>query len=98
MLNSVTLIGKLAGRPVESDNHPAANITHKVALDVESTDEQNRAVIDVCIWEPLAQTINEKYSEGTVVGIKGYLQDLHNQLYVVATRVSFMTPMEADND
>ena len=98
MLNSVTLNGKLTGRPVESDSHPAANITHKVALDVENTDEQNRAVIDVCIWEPLAQTINEKYSEGTVVGIKGYLQDLHNQLYVVATRVSFMTPMEADND
>ena len=55
-------------------------------------------MIDICIWKPLAQTINEKYSEGTVVGIKGYLQDLHNQLYVVATRVSFMTPMEADND
>ena len=98
MLNSVTLIGKLAGRPVETDNNPAANVTHKVALDVENTDEQNHAVIDICIWEPLAQTINEKYSEGTVVGIKGYLQDLHNQLYVVATRVSFMTPVEADND
>jgi hypothetical protein len=55
-------------------------------------------VVDICIWEELAQTINDKYSEETVAGIKGYLKTVNDRLYVVATRVSFMTPMEADND
>jgi hypothetical protein len=98
MLNSVVLLGRIAGRPVKTDALPAGNITHKVPVRIDETEGSKQAVIDICIWEALAQTINDKYSEETVAGIKGYLKNVDEQLYVVATRVSFMTPVEAEND
>jgi hypothetical protein len=98
MLNSVTILGRIAGRPVKTDDSPAANATYKVPVRIDETKDSRQAVVDIYIWDSLAQTINDKYSEETVAGIKGYLKDVNDRLYVVATRVSFMTPMEADND
>ena len=98
MLNSVALLGRIAGRPMKIDDMPAADAAYKVPVRIDETTDSKQAVVDIYIWDALAQTINDKYCEETVAGIKGYLKNINDRLYVVATRVSFMTPMEADND
>jgi hypothetical protein len=98
MLNSVAILGRIAGRPLKIDDMPAADAAYKVQIRIDETQDSRQALVNICIWEELAQTINDKYSEETLAGIKGYLKTVNDRLYVVATRVSFMTPMEADND
>ena len=98
MLNSVVLLGRIAGRPVKIDDSPAANAAYRVPVRIDETENSRQAVVYIYIWDALAQTINDQYREETVAGIKGYLKNVNEQLYVVATQVSFITPAEAGND
>ena len=50
--------------------------------------------IAVYIWASLAETITEKYSIGTLLGIKGSLKVYNGELIVIAERISFMTTQE----
>lgn len=88
MLNQVALIGTLSGKPIYSTDNPDKT-PYKIFVKIDTGEE-----IAVYIWASLADTITEKYSVGTLLGVKGSLKVYNGQLIVVAERISFMTAQE----
>ena len=97
MLNQIVLVGTLAEKPVFVDDEALGHTCYKTRLTVE-TEESEKNDIDICLWKQIAETINEKYDTGTWVGIKGYVKQCDGQLYIVTTRISFVTPQGGDGD
>lgn len=88
MLNQVALIGTLSGRPIYSTDNPDKT-PYQIFVKMDTKEE-----IAVYIWASLAETITEKYSIGTLLGIKGSLKVYNGELIVIAERMSFMTTQE----
>lgn len=89
MLNQVTLIGTLSGKPIYSTDNPDKT-SYKIFVKMDTEEE-----IAVYIWASLADTITEKYPIGTLLGVKGSLKIYNGQLMVIAEKISFMTAQES---
>lgn len=97
MLNQIVFVGTLAEKPVYADNKDLAGNCYKITLtsENEGSGKQN---IDIYLWKQITEVINEKYGIGTLIGIKGYLKQCDDKLYVIATRISFVTPQGGDDN
>ena len=97
MLNQIVLAGSLAEKPVFVDNEALGNTCFKAKLASES-EESGKQSIDIYLWKQITEVINEKYGIGTLIGIKGYLKQVDDKLYVITTRISFVTPQGGDGN
>ena len=97
MLNQIVLVGTLAEKPVFVDNEVLGNTCYKAILTLE-TEESGKQDIDIYLWQQITDVINEKYDVGTLIGIKGYLKQFDDKLYIITTRISFVTPQGGSDD
>ena len=86
MINTVTLCGTLASKPINAELK--GNLTHAISVEVEGEK------FYVWIWQDIAGIIEEKYSIGTLARIKGKLTNHDGNMYIVASRISFITEEE----
>ena len=97
MLNQIVLVGTLAEKPVFVDNEALGHTCYMAKLTAE-TEESGKQDIDFYLWQQITEVINEKYDIGTWIGIKGYLKQCDGKLYVITSRISFVTPQGGDGD
>ena len=90
MLNQIALVGTLKEKPVYVDNGFLENNCYKAVITVEAEDGESQN-IDIYLWKQIAEVIYERYEEGTPVGIKGFLKQDKEQLYIITSRISFIT-------
>ena len=84
MLNQVVLVGRLVDMP----RYCADNELYQIKI---CTDDD--VTLPVFVWGGMAQTIEEKYPMGTIMGIKGKLV-CNIWIEILAERISFMTAKE----
>lgn len=98
MLNQIVLAGRLVSLPVQVDDAPVSNATYRATMELED-ERTGLQSIDIYLWPQVAESMKGQYSEGTVIGLRGYLKNHNGLLTVITQRISFVTPQEdADHD
>lgn len=98
MLNQIVLAGRLTSLPVQVDDAPVSNATFRATMELDDkrVGHQN---IDIYLWPQVVDSMKGQYSEGTLIGLRGYLKNHNGVLTVITQRISFITPQEvSDHD
>ena len=90
MLNQIALVGTLSEKPVYVDNGILGTNCYRAVITLE-TEEAEKQNIDIYLWKQIAEVIEEKYEEGTLVAVKGFLLQDNDRLYIITARISFIT-------
>ncbi len=87
MTNQVLLIGRLVSGAEKEEN------TENWHCRLKTEEEENRASYELCfsVWPDMAHIINERFPEGSVCGLRGYLKQEDGKLVLMAERISFLS-------
>ena len=114
MFNQVILVGKIVGTPVFTTTHLGA-IQCKICIEVERPFKQigaenyGKDLIEVYVWEGIALTIKDTLKQGSVVMIRGRLEqydciidpnagEARYPVRVIGERIMFMSNKEEEEE
>ena len=95
MLNQIVLVGRMVNEPIVEENENGKKvcvITLAVPRSFKNSEgEYDTDLIDITLWDSIAQNTTEYVKKGEIVGVKGRLQRLEgNSLQAVAEKVTFL--------
>ena len=95
MINLVTLVGRLVNEPeiVEKENNKVCHITLAINRKFKNIDGIYETDFIKCrIWSyPFVNTVQEYCKKGDLIGVRGMLQVIDNEMTVVAESVTFLS-------
>lgn len=102
MMNLVTLVGRIVKLETEEATEERAFEITTMTLAITRSFKNAEGIyetdfIRVQMLNEISKNVNEYCQKGDLVGVKGRLQTINNQLCVVAERVSFLSS-KVNND
>ena len=99
MTNYVMLIGKLTEKPIFENDKKDCKITLAVPRSFKNENgEYETDFIDCQLYGYIAQNTVDWINKGELVGVKGRLQVVENNLLVIAEKITFLSTKKAEND
>ncbi len=93
-MNQVILVGRLATDPtvIENGEKMVTIISLAISRDYKNSEGIYETDFIKCtLWNGIASSTKDYCHKGDVVGIKGKLQVVNNELTVVANKVTFLS-------
>lgn len=102
MLNQTVLVGRMTNE-VETkelkEGKKQSIITLAVSRSFKNADGEYEADFIPCVlWNGIAENTENYCHKGDVIGIKGRLQVIDNELCVIAERVTFLSSKKIDDE
>ena len=113
MFNQVILVGKIVGTPVFTTTHLGA-VQCKICIEVErpfkqiGAEDYGKDLMDVYIWEGIALTIKDTLKRGSIVMIRGRLEqcnyissnsgEIIHPVRVIGERIMYMSNKEEEEE
>lgn len=101
MTNLAYLIGRLTENPTMKEEGEKKITTITLAVQRSYKNEEGiyeTDFINCILWRIIANNVIEYCKKGDLIGIKGSLQTIDNQLVVVAEKVSFLSTKKSEED
>jgi single-strand DNA-binding protein len=94
-MNLVTLVGRLVNDPEieEKENNKVCNITLAINRKYKNVDGIYETDFIKCrLWKyPFVNTVKEYCEKGDLIGVRGMLQVIDNEMIVVVESVTFLS-------
>lgn len=102
MLNQVVLVGRIA-KEVEVKELEGDKKVSEITLAIPRSFKNEEGAYDtdlvnITLWDSIAENVKEYCRKGDIVGIKGRVQDNNSQLEIVADRVSFLSSKKEESN
>ena len=92
MLNQVIIVGRLTEKPILEDNKKDCRIVLAVPRSFKNENgEYETDFIDCQLYGNVAQNTFDWVNKGDVIGVRGRLQVVENNLLVIGEKVSFLS-------
>lgn len=90
-MNNVNLVGRIANIE-ETDSNSKTVVTVAISRDYkDSSGIYETDLIPCVLWNGVASATKEYCQKGDVIGIKGKIQMINNQVTIVADKVTFIS-------
>lgn len=98
MLNQTVLVGRLVNEPViEEEKH--CTITLAVPRSYKNEEgEYETDFIPITLYQAIANNAVEYCKKGDLVGIKGRIQVIDNDIEIVAEKLTFLSSKKVDEE
>ncbi len=92
MINQVVLVGRLVEKPILEDDKKDCRIILAVPRSFKNENgEYETDFIDCQLYGNIAQNMVDWVNKGDVIGVRGRLQVVENNLLVIGEKVTFLS-------